>query len=1038
MSKLGLSSNQTNDLPSLSIRRPVLVVVLNLLIILAGFAAINDLEIRELPDVDRPIVTVRATFPGAAPETVDSEVTSRLEGAVARVSGVKSIRASSEEASSRIRVEFRPGINLEDAANETRESVSRVQRGLPPEVENLSIIKADNDAQAVVNLAISSDVLDMETLTERVEVDLAPLFLSIPGVADVSLNGERERVMRVSVDPLRLTSFNLSMTDVSAALRLAPFDVPAGSVKSQDQELIVRADATSVSTRDIEQIVVSGDTRIGDIANVYFGPADSRSIVRLDGTPVVGLGIIRQARSNTIEISDEVLQMVAGLDKRFADMNIVVTSDDAEFIRGSVDEVLVSLSLTILLVIATLWLFLGTFRATLVPALSIPVSLIGALVIMWSLGFSINILTLLALVLGTGLIVDDAIVVSENIQRRRSQGLGARAAAVLGTREVFFAVVATTAVLAAVFIPIAFLPSTAGRLFREFGGVLAGAVIISSFVALSLVPALTAKLPLKSKTKGGFFERTLGAFGTQILNGYMSLLKGALRLSWLVVLLSLAAAGGAFYLYDKVENQLLPSEDRGSIRVFARGPDGVGLNYMNRQAEKMEEILLPYVEDANVNSIYTVVGRWDPNIVFIRVPLEHWDERTKTQQEIIAEMRPKLSGIPGAPANAFGSNSLNLRGQGGGLEFALTGDTYDRIYESALAFGQIIENELPELGSPDISYQPTQPQLRVNIDRRRAEELGVPFTDISTTLRAAINGDDIADLNIGDQAVPLILQSSNRVTTNPSDLTNLFVKSTSGTLVPLSSLAFISEEGVAAELERHAQRRAIEVELDLPDTLTMAEAVNSLRELANENLPDGIGLVFLGEAETFEETSNQVAMTYLFAFIIVLLVLAAQFESINSAVIVMLTVPFGIAAAIFALYITGTSINIYSQIGLVMLIGLLAKNSILLVEFADQLRDRGLSVNEAIVEAAAVRLRPIMMTLMSTILGGLPLILSTGAGAEARNSIGWVVFGGLGIAVVFTLFLTPVLYKLIARFSKPRADESKRLENELEAAETSV
>jgi hydrophobe/amphiphile efflux-1 (HAE1) family protein len=828
------------------------------------------------------------------------------------------------------------------------------------------------------------------------------------------------------------------MTDVSAALRLAPFDVPAGSVKSQDQELIVRADATSVSTRDIEQIVVSGDTRIGDIANVYFGPADSRSIVRLDGTPVVGLGIIRQARSNTIEISDEVLQMVAGLDKRFADMNIVVTSDDAEFIRGSVDEVLVSLSLTILLVIATLWLFLGTFRATLVPALSIPVSLIGALVIMWSLGFSINILTLLALVLGTGLIVDDAIVVSENIQRRRSQGLGARAAAVLGTREVFFAVVATTAVLAAVFIPIAFLPSTAGRLFREFGGVLAGAVIISSFVALSLVPALTAKLPLKSKTKGGFFERTLGAFGTQILNGYMSLLKGALRLSWLVVLLSLAAAGGAFYLYDKVENQLLPSEDRGSIRVFARGPDGVGLNYMNRQAEKMEEILLPYVEDANVNSIYTVVGRWDPNIVFIRVPLEHWDERTKTQQEIIAEMRPKLSGIPGAPANASGSNSLNLRGQGGGLEFALTGDTYDRIYESALAFGQIIENELPELGSPDISYQPTQPQLRVNIDRRRAEELGVPFTDISTTLRAAINGDDIADLNIGDQAVPLILQSSNRVTTNPSDLTNLFVKSTSGTLVPLSSLAFISEEGVAAELERHAQRRAIEVELDLPDTLTMAEAVNSLRELANENLPDGIGLVFLGEAETFEETSNQVAMTYLFAFIIVLLVLAAQFESINSAVIVMLTVPFGIAAAIFALYITGTSINIYSQIGLVMLIGLLAKNSILLVEFADQLRDRGLSVNEAIVEAAAVRLRPIMMTLMSTILGGLPLILSTGAGAEARNSIGWVVFGGLGIAVVFTLFLTPVLYKLIARFSKPRADESKRLENELEAAETSV
>ncbi len=1028
------TSVQVNDLPSLSIRRPVLVMVLNLLIILAGFAAINDLEIRELPDVDRPIVTVSASYPGGSPETVDSEVTSRLEGAVARVSGVDSINASSEEGSSRIRVEFRPGTNLEDAANEVRESVSRVQRRLPAEVENLAIIKADNDAQAVVSLAISSDTLDMETLTERVEVDLAPLFLSIPGVADVSLNGERQRVMRVSVDPLRLTSFNLSMTEVSAALRLAPFDVPAGSVKSQDQELIVRADATSVSTLDIEQIVISGDTRIGDVASVYFGPADANSLVRLDGKPVVGLGIIRQARSNTIEISDEVLAMVKSLDNRFADLQIVVTSDDAEFIRSSVDEVIVSLGLTILLVIATLWLFLGTFRATLVPALSIPVSLIGALVIMWVLGFSINILTLLALVLGTGLIVDDAIVVSENIQRRRAQGMGSRAAAVLGTREVFFAVVATTAVLAAVFIPIAFLPSTAGRLFREFGGVLAGAVIISSFVALSLVPALTAKLPVKIK-KNSLFDRTLGAFGARVLNGYMSILHKALRFSWLAVLISLLSAGGAALLYEQIENQLLPSEDRGTIRVFARGPDGAGLNYMNRQAEKIEEILLPYVADDDVESIYTVVGRWDPNIVFITVPLAHWDDREKSQQDIINEMRPKLGGIPGAPARAFGSNSLNLRGQGGGLEFALTGDTYTRIYESALAFSKLIEERLPELGRPDIGYQPTQPQLRVNIDRRRAEELGVPFTDISTTLRAAINGDDVTDLNIGDQAVPLILQSTNKTTADPSDLTNLYVKSNNGMLVPLSSLAFISEEGVAAELERHAQRRAIEIELELPDTMTMADAVSQLREIANENLADGIGLVFLGEALTFEETSNQIAMTYLFAFIIVLLVLAAQFESMNSAIVVMITVPFGIAAAIYALYLTGTSINIYSQIGLVMLIGLIAKNSILLVEFADQLRDQGLTVNDAVVQAAAVRLRPIMMTLMSTILGGLPLILSTGAGAEARNSIGWVVFGGLGIAVVFTLFLTPVLYKLIARFSKPRADESKRLETELEAVE---
>lgn len=1026
--------NQVNDLPSLSIRRPVLIVVVNLLIVIAGLSAIFGLEVRELPDVDRPIVSVRANFPGASPEAVDSEVTSRLEGAVARVSGVKSIRAQSEEGFSRVRAEFRPGIDLEDAANEMREAISQVQRELPDDVERLSIVKADNDAQSIVNLAVSSETLNLESLTERVETDLVPLFLSIPGVADVRLNGERERVLRVMVDPLRLTSFNLSMTQVADALQLAPFDVPAGSLRSSDQQLIVRADATSVSAEDVEDIVIQGNTRIGDVASVFFGPADPNSYVRLNGTPVIGVGVIRQAKSNTIEISDEVLAMIEQLDKRFPDMKMVVTSDDAEFIRDSVEEVIVSLTLTVALVVLTLWIFIGSLRSTIVPAFSIPVSLAGALAVIYLLGFSINILTLLALVLATGLIVDDAIVVSENIQRRRAMGMGARAAAVIGTREVFFAVVATTAVLAAVFIPIAFLPSTAGRLFREFGGVLAGAVIISSFVALSLVPALTAKLPLKSN-QNSFFSRTFGVVGMKILSAYQTSLNWSLRYAWVIVLLSVAAAGGAFALYKQIDNELLPPEDRGTIRVFARGPDGVGINFMDRQAQQIEEKLAPFVESGDVESFYTIVGQWDPNITFITVPLAHWDDREQSQQDILNKLRPQVAAIPGSPGRAFGSNSLNLRGQGGGLELALTGSSYQQIYEAALEFSKQIEEQLPELGSARISYQPTQPQMRVNIDRRRAEELGVPFNDISRTLRAAINGDDIADLNVGDQAVPILLQADNRNTSNPADLTNLYVASNTGSLVPLSSIAYLSEEGVAAELERHAQRRAIELDMELPDSVPLSEAVSSLRELAQSTLPDGIGLVFLGEAQTFEETSQQVMFTYGLAFLIVLLVLAAQFESINSAVVVMLTVPFGIAAAVFALYLTGTSINVYSQIGLVMLIGLLAKNSILLVEFADQLRDKGETVKDAILKAGEVRLRPIMMTLMSTILGGLPLILSTGAGAESRNAIGWVVFGGLGIAAVFTLYLTPVIYLALARFSKPRANETRRLEKEMQDAQ---
>ena len=1015
------------DLPSMAIRRPVLIVVLNLLIIIAGIAAIAGVEVRELPDVDTPRITVSASFPGGSPETVDTEVTSKLEGAVARVSGVKTIRAQSEEGSARIVVEFRTGINLDDAANETRESVARIQRDLPEEVERVSIIKADNDAEAVVSLTVSSESLALEALTELVDVDLAPQFLTIPGVADVRLNGDRKRVLRVRLDPLKLTSFNLTIPDVAKVLRQAPFDVPAGSLKSADQQIIVRADATSVTAEQVADIIIRDGTRIGDIASVYFGPADPRSMVRLNGQPVIGMEVVRQAQSNTIEISDEVLNLLKKMQTRFPELKFTLTSDDAQFIRSSVDEVISSLVLTVLLVIITLWIFIGSWRATLVPAFAIPVALIGSLALIWALGFSINILTLLALVLATGLIVDDAIVVSENIQRQRGLGLGRRAAAVVGTREVFFAVVATTAVLAAVFVPIAFLPSTAGRLFKEFGGVLAGAVIISSFVALSLVPALTSKLKLKQGGKHPFAK-----IGHWLADLYTKTIHWVLDHAWLTFAVCVLVAVGSGALYMNLENELLPSEDRGKIRIFARGPDGVGLNFMDRQAMQMEDILLPYVQSGEIESIYTVVGQWDPNIVFITVPLKHWDERHFTQQEIINKIREPLGNIPGAAGYPNGSNSLNLRGQGGGIELALLGQDYIEIYKAAQIFAAQVEQQIPAIDNVRISYQPSQPQLRVNIDRRRADELGVLLSDISVTLRAAINGDDIADLNIGDQSVPIMLQAQNQTINDPSDLANLYVNAANGRLVPLSSVATISEEGVAAELERHAQRRAIELDMELPEDMSIAELVSQLREIAEQTLPSGISLAFKGEALTFEETSNEVFITYILAFLIVFLVLAAQFENVNSAIVVMITVPFGITSAILALYLTGTSLNIYSQIGLVMLIGLIAKNAILLVEFADQLRDQGLTVRKAVEQAALVRLRPITMTLVSTLLGALPLILSTGAGAEARNAIGWVVFGGLSLAVLFTLYLTPVIYLGFARFTKPRGDETKQLAEELE------
>ncbi|RUO36650.1 efflux RND transporter permease subunit [Aliidiomarina sanyensis] len=1020
------------DLPSLSIRRPVLIVVLNLLIIIAGLAALNGVEVRELPDVDRPIVTVTAQFPGAAPETVDTEVTRLLEGAIARVNGVQSIYGSSEEDSTRIVVQFRPGADLDAAANDIREAIAQVERDLPPNVERLAVIKADNNADPVVRLTVASERLDLETLSERVDTDLIPLLLNIPGVADVTVNGDRQRVLRVMLDPMRMAGFGLTISEVSETLRDAPFDVPAGSIRSSDQQLIVRADATSVNAEQVAAIVIRDNITIGDIANVYFGPADARNFVRLDGSPVLGLAVIRQASSNAIEISNEVQRLLGSLDERFPEMDVRLMADDAEFIRDSIREVLFSLTFTVILVVSTLWLFIGAFRPTIIPALAIPVSLIGSLAALWILGFSINILTLLALVLATGLIVDDAIVVTENIQRRRAQGMGARAAAVVGTREVFFAVVATTAVLVAVFVPIAFLPSTAGRLFREFGGVLAVAVMISSFVALSLVPAFAARLPL-----GGSRTSTISKFGTALRDGYIRSLSFALKHALWVIIASLIAAGAAFFTYQQLNSELLPPEDRGRIRIFAEGPDGVGLPFMDRQAQRIEDILLPYVEDGDVARILTIVGQWDPNRVFVVVPLVPWGERERSQQDILAEIREPLASVPGAPGRAAGANSLNLRGAGGGIEVAITGDDYAEIYQVARDFAAAIEREIPELGTPSISYNPSQPQMRVNIDRVQAESLDVPLSSVAATLRVAINGDELVDLNVADQAIPIILQAERSLVRDPSGLTNLYVNSRDGELIPLSALVSIQEEGVAAELERHAQRRAIELDMDLPDTISLGDAVSRLRALAQAELPSNSSLVLLGEAEAFEEASQDVLITFVFALIIVFLVLAAQFESVNSAVVVMITVPFGLAAAMFALFLTGTSLNIYSQIGLVMLIGLIAKNSILLVEFANQLRDQGRSVYEAVSEAAEIRVRPITMTLVSTLLGTLPLILSTGAGAEARNAIGWVVFGGLGIAVLFTLYLTPVLYLALARFSKPRADESRRLEQELDDIEAS-
>ena len=1015
-------------LPALAVRRPTLIVVLNLLIVIAGLAAVLGVEVRELPDVDRPIVMVRAFFDGASPETMDAEVTSVIEGAVARVNGVKAINAASEEHNMRVRAEFAMNIDLNIAANDVREAVAAIERQLPEGVEDVTVTKADVDSRPIIRLALVSESLPQEALTRLAQDDVSSELSSISGVAAVVLFGRQEEVLRIVVDPMKLGRYGLTIDDVARVVRGASLDIPAGSLKSDDHMLLVRADASVWRPGEVEALALRANTRLGDVAHVFYGPGDPLNNSLLNGRKVVGLGIIRRAKSNTIEISDAVDKVVNRLNRRLKDTELVKISDDSRFIRSSVREVITTLAIAVGVVVAVIYVFMGALRPTLLPAVTIPVALVGTVAAIYLLGFSINILTLLAIVLATGLIVDDAIVVIENVQRQRGLGLQPLAAAVVGTRQVFFAVLATTVTLISVFLPIAFLPSMAGRLFTEFGFVLAIAVAISSFVALSLCPMLASRLPEREST----LPAPLAWVGNRLSTIYRRILEFTLSARLLVLGGMALVALTAIEFYRSIDEELLPREDRGAIIIMMQGPDGVGLDYMDRQAVRAEALLEPLRNRGEIENIFSIVGRWDLNRNYIIAPLTEWGAR-RNQLEISQSLRGPLKAIPGATARVRTPNSLNLRRAGGKLEFALTGPNYADIATAADLFLAAIHERAPQLDDPEIEYQQTQPQLTVRVNRRKSEDLGVSVEAISATLRAMVERLEVTELNVNDRSIPIQIESASGAIDDPRDLHNLFVRTDNGELLPLSAFVTLEEAGIAAELDRTGQKRAIEIDSDLAPGVSLREAMAAVETLANEVLPPGIGLRFINEAATLDDTSHEVAITFAIAVLVVLLVLAAQFESVLSALVIVLTVPFGLAAAIFALHLTGTTLNIYSQIGLVMLVGLMAKNGILVVEFADQLRDRGLPVAEAIREAAMVRLRPVIMTMLSTVLGALPLVLASGAGAEARQAIGWVVFGGLGIATIFTLILIPVIYSLLAPLAKPRAHAGVRLDRELRA-----
>jgi len=1018
------------------IRRPVLALVVNLLVVVAGLAGIYGAEIRELPDVDRPVITITTQFPGAAPETVDRELTAVVEGAVARVAGVAAISSSSNFGRSRVTVEFTGETDLSVAAADIRDSLGRTINNLPDGAEEPRIVKADANSDAVMRLGVTSDRLSVQDITILVEDQVVDRLAAVNGVADVVVYGDRKKVFRIDVDQSRLAALGISVADLGNTLRNVAYDIPAGSLTANTQDIVVRATADVTTPGQFENLRINDRVQVKDFATVTLGPDPGDSALRANGRAGVGIGIIRQAASNTLEISEGVREATRKLREILPEgVDIRITSDDATFIRGAIDEVAKTLLLSVLIVIGIIYLFLLDLRATIVPAVTLPVALTGTFAAIWLAGFSVNILTLLALVLATGMVVDDAIVVLENIVRKRNQGIGPRAAAVIGTREVFFAVITTTATLAAVFIPISFLPGQAGRLFVEFGFVLAFAVTLSSVVALTFCPMLASRFIRRHKTAGNQDEHgALGRLGVKAAQFYRAILHRALDAPLVVIVIAILVAGSAFLISRELPREVTPREDRAVALMRISAPQGVSLDYTRAKMRELERLVLPMRENGEVENVFAIAGTGgSANSGFMVLTLAPWHERSRSQNEIVAEMNRLASQVPGVRAFAIQPNSLGIRGAGNGLQFALAGANYDALSAAGRTVVEKLEAD-PRFRQVTLSYETNQPQLSVSIDRERASDLGINIDGLAEAMQALLDGREVAQVFIEDRSFPVKLVSTTNPINDPTDLEGIYLRANNGRIVPMSTIATLTEKAVAPDLRREQQLRSVSITAGLTDGFALGDAYMEAVALAEPLLPPGARVIPLAEAATLDQSSRDMLVTFGIAIAVVLLVLAAQFESFVAALIIMSTVPLGLACAVYAMVFFGISLNVYSQIGLVLLVGIMAKNGILIVEFANRLRNEGKSVRTAIEDAANIRLRPVMMTMISTVLGAVPLVFAFGAGAEARIALGWVIVGGLGLATLATLFLTPVAYLLLARLTKPSNIEERRLRQELSSA----
>lgn len=1026
-------------LSDLSIRRPVLAAVANLLIMLFGLAMLVDLPVRELPDVDTSIITVTTSYTGAAPEVIDTDITEQIEGAVAAIAGIRTISSESRQGRSRTVIEFISGRDIDEAANDVRSAVARVRAKLPDEADEPQIVKTDADADPIMRLAVTSDRASPAEITDYVERHVVDRLATMDGVSSVDIWGQRPFAVRIWIDRRALAARNLTVADIESALRRSNIELPSGDVKSLNRQLSVRINSRLTSVEQFRNITIENidgyPLRLGDVARVEAGVSDESAIVRNNGEAAVGLAVMRQSQANTVAISDAVRAEVDRISETLpAGMKIEVSSDDALFIAASIREVLIALFISLGLVVGVILLFLRSFRATLIPAVTIPVALIGCFLLVGLFGFSLNTLTLLALLLAIGLVVDDAIVVLENIQRRIEAGESPLVASVLGARQVTFAVLATSMTLIAVFVPLSFLPGQIGRLFVEFGWVMASTVAISTFVALSACPALASKILRPARRAVADTPRREGL----LLRLYRALLIRAIGAPLVAIAVTLAVTLAAFPLYDRLPQELTPPEDRGAAFIPLTAPQGSTLEHTDEAARQVERVLQPLLDSGELRSVFTWTGGWGrTSSSFVVLRLAPWEERDRNVADIVSEIAPQMADVTIARGYPVTPAGLGVRGSSTPVRIVISGADFEQVKEWA---GEMLEaaKANPGLANPELDFDQNLPQLEIGIDRQRAEDLGISAEAIAATLQTMFASREVTRFVREGREYPVLLQAADEDRRTPSDIANIFVRAGDDTtLVPLGSLVRMEENAAAPSLRRFDRQPSIQLGAALAPGYDLGRALTYLEDAAAERLPPEATIGFDGPSRTFKDTSAGAGLVFMLALVIVFLVLAAQFESFIHPLVIMLMVPTGIAGALYAMWLGGLSLNIYSQIGVILLIGLMSKNGILIVEFANQLRDEGYSVREAVIEASVLRLRPIVMTVIATIFGALPLVLASGAGAESRVAIGTVIIAGLAMSSVLMLIITPVLYDLMARFTKPRGAIEQALERELGTGPTS-